>query len=103
MTITSEIVVFFLVLATAIAGIFTSVQNRISAVRDELHKTKVEVAAHYATIQSLARVEERFTVMGDKLISRIDLMSQALNRLIGRLEQSTPGEESKQLHLLLKE
>lgn len=58
----------------------------IAAVRAELALHRVEVARDYASIATVARIEERFTATVDKLIARLDVLAEAFNRLAGRLD-----------------
>ena len=46
----------------------------------------IETARGYASIETVSRIEERFTATADKLIARLDVLAEAFNRLAGRLD-----------------
>lgn len=79
----------FVVIST-IAGWFLSLTrrnaNQIADMKADIAAYKLEASEKYAHMQALLHLEERFTVTGDKLIARMDYLSQTVSNLTGRLE-----------------
>ena len=76
-------------IVTAVAGWIVASNRRSSGRILELEKNlaeyKVEVSEKYAHYKSLQRVEENFTDVGDRLVERMDHLSNAMQHLTGRL------------------
>jgi phosphate uptake regulator len=84
--ITWEVALALLTLVAAGVGVTWKIFSAIGEVRDEVAKHKLEVARDYASIATVARIEERFTATADKLIARIDVLAEAFNRMAGQLD-----------------
>jgi hypothetical protein len=86
-SITFELVLVLVSIVGAGGTLVWRIHAAIGAVRAELARHRLEVARDYASIATVARIEERFTATADKLIARLDVLAEAFNRLAGRLDE----------------
>ncbi|MCW5714857.1 MAG: hypothetical protein KIT43_10135 [Bauldia sp.] len=85
--VTWELALVLVSIVAAGGTLIWRIHAAIAAVRAELAQHRLEVARGYASIATVARIEERFTATADKLIARLDLLAEAFNRLAGRLDE----------------